>query len=106
MDQFIGQFEPDDLERVRWPIIIIEISVGVDESGSHLEIRNSNIEIRNNFKIQISKFKTVLLCFGHLYFEHSCLFRISPAYHRQGFRASDFGCPKLKVALWQKSFKD
>jgi hypothetical protein len=35
MDQLIGQSEPDDLERVGWPIIIIEISVRVDEGGSH-----------------------------------------------------------------------
>jgi len=35
MDQFIRQFEPDDLERMGWPIIIIEISVGVDEGPLH-----------------------------------------------------------------------
>jgi hypothetical protein len=36
MDQLIGQFEPDDLERVVWPVIIIEISIRVYEGGFHL----------------------------------------------------------------------
>ncbi len=42
------------------------------------EIRISNIEIRNNIKIRMTKIPNCLVnCFEHLYFGHYNLFRIS-----------------------------
>jgi len=43
-----------------------------------IQIRDPNIEIRNNIKIRMTKIPNCLVnCFEHLYFCHLDLFRIS-----------------------------
>ena len=60
-----------------------------DAETAKNEIPISNIEMRNNFKIRMTKIPNCLVnCFEHLHFRHYNLFRSS----NFGFRASTFVC--------------
>jgi hypothetical protein len=45
LDEIVGQLESGDSKGMDRAIIIIEVSIRVDEGVVHLEIRNSNVEI-------------------------------------------------------------
>ena len=98
VDRFISQFEPDDLKRVGWPIIIIEISVGINKSSRHrlclsLPFPSVPVDHVGELEIPITKFPAYRQA-GKLQIEPNNQF-----FRLYSFRNFDYWCLELNWLL-------